>query len=128
MVHTRRTALAGTSTTPPGATISSASSSIRCSVCRAAVDLLSSLNMEHVQSTMHASSSSSSSIRICAEDIALMHHSQAQQPHLHSRKDSLALTSTKQYDASALATTVTLFGPGTRSRSLGMQAYMTTCG
>ena len=42
-----------------------------------------------------------------------MHHSQAQQqPQPHSRKDSAALACTEQYDASALATTVTLFGPG----------------
>lgn len=81
---------------------------------------MSTLEEEHVQSMQSANSSSSSSgsvpltssIRVSAEDITLMHHSQAQQTQPHSRKDSAALTSTKQYDASALATIVTLFGPG----------------
>lgn len=125
------TAIAGMSTTPLGVDISSATSSIRCSVRRASIDVMSALQEEHVHSTMHAASSSStplsSSVRVCAEDIALVHHSQGQQPQSLSHRDRAALTSTKQYDASALSTTVTLFGPGAWSTSLGatsIQGYL----
>ena len=76
---------------------------------------MSGLEEEHAQNT-HLSSSSSASlgsrIRLCAEDTALMHHSQAQQPQPLGRKDRAAMTSAKQFDASALATSATLFGPG----------------
>lgn len=118
-------------TTPPGVTRSSATSSIRCSVRRACLDLKSALEEEHAQSK-HTSSSSSvplgSSIRLCAEDICLMHHSQAQQPQPLGRKDRAALTSAKQFDASALATSVTLFGPGAHLRkSLLIATADVTC-
>ncbi len=89
---------------------------------------MSALEAEHVHSMHTASSSSSSSsvplsssIRVCAEDITLMHHSQAQQAQPHSRKDSAALACTEQYDGSALATTVTLFGPGQCSNCQHLQ-------
>ena len=84
---------------------------------------MSALKEEHLES-MHAGSRSSSSkplgssIRASAEDISLMHHSQAAQQ-LRSHRDQAAPISAKQYNASMLAATVTLFGPGECGQSLG---------
>ena len=110
--------LAGASVALCGTTSSLSSRSIRASVRRASIDILATLKAEHVQSSSQARSSSTphSSIRVCAEDIVLMHHSQAHHQR-HKRKDQPLPMSTKQYDASILATSVTLFGTGEKALS-----------
>ena len=110
--------LAGASVALCGTTSSLSSRSIRASIRRASIDILATLKAEHVQSSSQARSSSTphSSIRVCAEDIVLMHHSQGHQQR-HKREEQPLPTSTKQYDASILATTVTLFGTGEKAFS-----------
>ena len=108
--HARSDLIAGIAVIPRDMSASQATSSIRCSVRRASADVMSALREEHLQS-VHAGSSSSCSIRACAEDLTFMHHSPAEK-HPCSRGERRPPKSSEYYDVSALATTVTLFGPG----------------
>lgn len=94
----------------PAATAPRATSrSMRVALRRASVDILAELRTEHSEACKTASSSSS--IRACGEDMVLMHHSPGHQQ-ASEWEHSPPQAAAEQYDASVLATTVTLFGPG----------------
>lgn len=79
---------------------------------RASVDVLAALTAEHLQGASTASSGFSQfAIRACAEDVVLLHHSDAQGSQ-QEWQDSPQQALAKQYDASLIAMTATLFGPG----------------
>ena len=89
-----------------------ARTSLRVAVRHASLDVLAALQQEHTCRTAAASCSvPAGSIRASAADIVLMHHSDAcrPQPEGHGRTQQRAA---KQIDATALAATATLFGPG----------------
>ena len=93
----------------PAATAPRATSrSMRVALRRASVDILAELRTEHSEACKTASSSS---IRACGEDMVLMHHSPGHQ-HASEWEHSPSQAAAEQYDASVLAITVTLFGPG----------------
>ena len=78
-----------------------ARTSLRVAVRHASLDVLAALQQEHTCRTAAASCSvPAGSIRASAADIVLMHHGRTQQ------------RAAKQIDATALAATATLFGPG----------------
>jgi hypothetical protein len=85
-----------------------ASRSMRVVIRRASVDILAELKTEHSEACTTASSSS---IRVCGEDMVLMHHSPGHQ-HADEWEDRPSQAAAEQYDASVLATTIMLFGPG----------------
>ena len=87
-----------------------ASRSMRVAIRRASVDILAELKTEHSIACKRASSSSIS-IRACGEDMVFMHHSPGHQ-HADEWEDRPSQATAEQYDASVLATTITLFGPG----------------
>ena len=94
--------------TPAATALRAASRSMRVALRRASVDILAELRTEHPEGCKTASSSS---IRASGEDMVLMHHSPGHQ-HANEWEDRPSQAAAEQYDASVLATTVTLFGPG----------------